>query len=67
MAYAWQITDSLKQKGLSNEKCRKLLQSEDDKKLRLSHDALTQYHKFFTIQDFELKLLYKYMYLYLED
>ena len=65
MAYAWQIVEYMRY-SLTDHQIYSLLKSDNSEKYEY-HNALFQYHKHFTIQDKELQLFYKYMYLYLGE
>lgn len=65
MAYAWQITYQFKIKGKSKEDTKVMLQSKNKEKFKYS-EILERYHKLFSTNNSVIKLLYKYMYLYLD-
>lgn len=66
MAYAWQIVEFFKVHDYSKEKIKTLLQSNHLDNEKYQYEPLYYYHKVFTINDTPLKLLYKYMYSYLD-
>lgn len=66
MAYAWQIVDNFRVQGKNDFVTKELLKYDNFVKFRFGGKPLETYHDIFTMQDAELKLLYKYMYMYLE-
>lgn len=64
MARAWEITEYMQLTGISKKEILQILKTQNGGKLFI--DTLKVYHEYFTMQDSELKLLYKYMYWYLE-
>lgn len=66
MAYAWQIVNTFRLFGKIDSDIKIMLRSNSDVKFKYGDLMLKKYHDIFTIQDAELKLLYKYMYLYLK-
>jgi hypothetical protein len=67
MAYAWQIVNNFRTLGKKDKNIKILLQAQNDIKFKFGGGILVLYHKLFTINDEELKLLYKYMYMYLDE
>jgi len=67
MSYAWQIINNFRTLGKNNVSIKALLKGNNDVKFKFGGEILLIYHKMFTLNDDELKLLYKYMYLYLEE
>lgn len=65
MARAWEIIELFKLLNYTNDNIRKMIQSKDLEKNQ--NFTLRTYHTLFKIDDWQLKLLYKYMYLYLEE
>ena len=67
MAYAWQIINSFRLHGALDSDIQKILKTNSNIKFQLGGKVLADYHDLFTIDDKELKLLYRYMYLYSEN
>ena len=68
MAYAWQIINSFKIYGLDYKEIRHILSLGDSStKFILGGQIFSDYHDLFSMKDDTLKLLYKYMYLYLSE
>jgi hypothetical protein len=66
MAYAWQIIYSFKLTGKSSSTIANILKADNIVKFKFN-GMLKEYHKNFEINEDPLKLLYKYMYMYLEE
>jgi hypothetical protein len=65
MARAWEIIELFKLSNYTNENIRKIIQSKNLEKFQ--NFTLKTYHSIFNMNDWQMKLLYKYMYLYLEE
>lgn len=66
MSFAWEIIELLRIKGLKNKEILSLIKS-DIKQLRRINEIIDIYFEYFSIEDYQIKLLLKYMYMYLED
>jgi hypothetical protein len=66
MAIAWEAVELFKLQGFTKERIIKLISSTDIVKKRLCY-TLAAYHIYFGTNSLELKLFYKYMYLYLDQ
>lgn len=65
MARAWEIVELFKLFNYTSDNIRQMIQS---KKLEKNQNfTLRTYHELFTMDAWQMKLLYKYMYLYLEE
>jgi hypothetical protein len=65
MARAWEIIELFKLRGYDIEKISTILKTKNLEKLQIS--TLRTYQEIFTIDSWQMKLLYKYMYMYLEE
>ena len=65
MARAWEIIELFKLFNYQQDKIREILKSKELEKYQ--NFTLRVYHDEFTMKDWQLKLLYKYMYMYLEE
>lgn len=68
MSYAWQIVNNFRVRGIEDYWIKKFLSSEDSMKFKLGGQVLEDYHTVFNKikSNTALKLLYKYMYQYLD-
>jgi hypothetical protein len=69
MSYAWQIVNNFRMHGITDNFVKKILtniNSQSNIKYELGGKILEDYHSIFTIEEEPLKLLYKYMYQYLD-
>ena len=67
MAYAWQIVEFFKIHDYKREKIKNLLKNNELENEKYQYEPLYYYHKVFKINDAPLRLLYKYMYMYLDS
>ena len=67
MAYAWQFVNTFRMNGITDKNIKKILQTNSNIKLDIGGIMFKKYHNIFPKNGTILKLLYKYMYLYLED
>lgn len=67
MAYAWEFINTFRMSGISDKNIKRILQTDSNIKLSIGGIIFQKYHKIFPKNGTILKLLYKYMYLYLED
>ena len=65
MAYAWQIVETISMNNFLPNDILRLLKTEGETKLIAGGIVLQKYHSLFTSSSKSLKLLYKYMYLYI--
>jgi hypothetical protein len=64
MSFAWQIVEWHRNEGMQDEEIKKMLQKKDTSKYR--NGVLDKFHDTFSFGDKPLRLLYKYMYMYLD-
>lgn len=67
MARAWQIIEEFRYKGLNDNQILKILQTNKDTRIVAYSPTLMIYLDFFNIKDNVFKVLYKYIYLYLNS
>jgi hypothetical protein len=65
MARAWEIVELFKLFNYTDDNIRKIIQSKKPEKFQ--NFTLRTYHLLFNMDDWQIKLLYKYMYLYIEE
>ena len=65
MAFAWELTELLRIKGLKDKEILNLMQK-DIPQLRRTSEIANVYFDYFSIKDAQIKLLYKYVYMYLD-
>jgi len=63
MSFAWQIVEWHRNDGMDDDEIKKMLQKKDARKYK--NGVLDKFHDVFSIVDKPLRLLYKYMYMYL--
>jgi len=64
MSFAWQIVEWHRNDGMDDDEIKKMLQKKDLGKYK--NGVLDKFHDVFSIADKPLRLLYKYMYMYLD-